>query len=1027
MSSSRRVAGWLGAAVVVLALSARPPVAEAQYFGRNKVQYHDFDFKVLKTRHFDIYYYPEEQPAIEQAGRLAERWYTRLSRVLGHQFAHRQAIVLYASHTHFEETNVLSGFIGEGTGGVTELFKRRVVLPLAGPLAETDHVLGHELVHAFQFDITGGSGPLSEGNVPNAVRLPLWFIEGMAEYLSLGPQDAHTAMWMRDAVIRDSEAKEFGRHQKLPTIKQLDNPEYFPYRWGQALWAYLTGRWGDGIVGDAMKMSTRGNDAVRILEELTGEPEKQLSEDWHNALRAAYLPVVQSKQKAAQIARALVTDKNGGEMNVGPSISPDGQRLAFLSEKDLYSIDLYLANGQTGEIRSKLVKTETDPHYQSLQFIYSAGGWDRTGTRFALGAVRAGKALLSIRGVDGAKNREVAFKEVDEILDPTWSPDGRQIAFSAQKGGLLDLYVYDLEAGRLRQLTNDAYADLQPAWSPDGRSIAFVTDRFSTRLENLQEGNYRLASLDPASGEVRALPSFDDVKNIDPQWSGDGRSLYFLSDRNGITNVYRLEVDSGRTYQVTDLATGVSGITSISPSLTVARNEVVFSVYEEGQNHIYSLTGDRMAGVPLVEPTGRLRAATLPPFDRPEGEVAGFESQPNVGLPEAKTFETKDYKPKLSLDYIGQPTLTVGADRFGGFAGGGVSFLWSDMLGDQSLGAVAQVQGSFQDFGAIVGYENRKHRWAWGGTLAQIPYLTGSFASGTTTIGGQTVLADQAELFRETDRAASGYVAYPFSQVQRVEVGLAARNISFGREIQTQYFDLAGNFLGQDKQKLDAPSGLTFGEATAALVYDSAVFGPTSPVLGRRYRFEVTPTFGQLHFTGVLGDVRQYFMPFRPVTLAGRLLHYGRYGGNSADDRLTQLFIGYPNLVRGYDVNSFDASECGNDPKTCPVFERLLGTRLAIANVEVRVPLFALFGAGRRMYGPLPAELVGFYDAGVAWTAQDKAKLLGGGGTRDVVSSVGYGLRINVLGFAVVEIDRVKPHDRPQKGWMWIFNFSPGF
>ena len=186
--------------LVTAALSLSAPPVRAQYFGQNKVQYKDFDFKVLATRHFDIYYYPEEQLAVEQASRMAERWYTRLSRVLGHQLTRRQPIVLYASHTHFEQTNVLSGFIGEGTGGVTEIMKRRVVLPMAGPIGETDHVLGHELVHAFQFDITGQAGPVSSGNLPAAVRLPLWFIEGQAEYLSLGPVDPHTAMWMRDAV-----------------------------------------------------------------------------------------------------------------------------------------------------------------------------------------------------------------------------------------------------------------------------------------------------------------------------------------------------------------------------------------------------------------------------------------------------------------------------------------------------------------------------------------------------------------------------------------------------------------------------------------------------------------------------------------------------------------------------------------------------------------------------------------------------------------------------------------------------------
>ena len=153
---------------------------------------------------------------------------------------------------------------------------------------------------------------------------------------------------------------------------------------------------------------------------------------------------------------------------------------------------------------------------------------------------------------------------------------------------------------------------------------------------------------------------------------------------------------------------------------------------------------------------------------------------------------------------------------------------------------------------------------------------------------------------------------------------------------------------------------------------------------------------------------------------------YRRYGSGGEDPRITPLYIGYPNLVRGYDVNSFDASECGSDPNRCPAFDQLVGSRVAVANLEVRLPLLGLFSR-RNLYGPVPVELVGFSDWGVAWTATEKPNFRGISGTRKVVSSLGAGARVNLLGFAVVEVDYVKPRDRPTKGWMWVFNFSPGF
>ena len=1008
----------LVALTVAFGATAVPRTAHAQYFGQNKVQYRDFDFRVLKTANFDIYYYPEEEAAVEQSGRLAERWYARFSRLLNHRFTKRQPLILYASHPHFEQTNVLQGFIGEGTGGVTEVLKRRVVMPLAGPIAETDHVLGHELVHAFQFDITGRGGAVSSSNVPNAVRLPLWFIEGMAEYLSVGPVDPHTAMWMRDAA----------RREKLPTIRQLSDPRYFPYRYGQALWSYVAGRWGDEVVAQALRAAARQSDAERILESVTGLDHKELSKQWHQAVRDAYRPVFESKRDASAYGRVIISEQNAGELNVAPALSADGSQIVFFSEKDLFSIDLFMADVATGRVRRKLVETASDPHFDSLQFINSAGDWDATGRRFVFGGIRKGKPVLVVLDpTTGRREMEVPFEDLGEITDPTFAPDGQQIAFSAVVGGYTDLYVYDLRRGAARRLTNDGYADLQPSWSPDGRTIAFVTDRFSSRLEGLTIGNYRLAAMDPASGDIRPLRSFEEGKNIDPEWSSDGSGLFFISDRNGVSNVYRLDVASGNTTQVTDLITGASGITALSPSISVGRGRLVFSAYEADKHRIYAIEDEaRLAGGPLDESTDRLRASTLPPRDRSSDDVVALRRDTSFGLPSpARAFQTAEYKPKLSLDYIGQPTLAVGADRTRAFVGGGVSFLFSDILGNHTVGTVLQVNGQLQDFGGMVGYENRKHRWSWGVGLEQVPYVTGTFAQSLARIGNEDVVVEESQLFRQTNRSVSSYIAYPFSRAQRLEIFGAGRNIGFSQELVTQVFSLnTGQLLLDEDEDLPAPEGLTYGEVGAALVYDTSMFGATSPILGRRYRLEVAPSFGDIRFLGVLADARQYFMPVRPFTFAFRGLHYGRYGGGSEDNRLGPLFVGYPNLVRGYDVGSFDARECGFDGDSCAVLNDLLGSKMLIGNAELRFPPFALFSRSRRnLYGPLPIELLAFADTGVAWTEADKPAFLDG--NRDFVTSVGVGARANLFGYAIVEVDYARPLDR--QGWKWVFNFSPGF
>src|SRR6266702_6333540 len=602
--SARRIA--LTALLAATAVSVAVAPAAAQYFGRNKVQYGSFDFEVLKTDHFDVYHYPAERAAAEQAGRLAERWYARLSKVLDHRLHGRQPLILYASHPDFEQTNAIGGELGEGTGGVTEILKRRIVLPLAGPLAETNHVIGHELVHAFQFDITGqGQGRFG---VPGATRLPLWFIEGMAEYLSLGPVDPNTAMWLRDAAQR----------HKLPTIRQLYDPRYFPYRYGQAFWAFIAGHFGDEIVGQILRKAGRSGDADGALLAVTGIRADSLALRWHAAIQADYAALTQESKSADAYGRLLVGGDRRPGLNVAPALSPDGTHLVFFSEKDLFSIDLYLAEGRTGEVKRRIIKTALDPHYQSLEFINSSGAWDPTGKRLVFGAVVDGKAVLSVRDVARQRTeREIPLPDIGEVFNPTWSPDGRYIAFSALVEGFSDLFRYDLVDKRLERLTNDSYADVEPAWSPDGSEIAFVTDRFSTRLDLLRYGNYELALLDVRTGAIRRLPAFDEAKNIDPQWSPDGNSLYFVSDREGISNVYRIEIASGRLFQITNLSTGASGITDLSPALSVAQGtgRLVFGVYESAGYNLYAIdSGQALAGGPVREPAagGGAHAAALP-------------------------------------------------------------------------------------------------------------------------------------------------------------------------------------------------------------------------------------------------------------------------------------------------------------------------------------------------------------------------------------------------------------------------------
>src|SRR5688572_30575517 len=347
-------------AAALLAIPAVP--ADAQYFGRNKVQYETFDFRVMRSTHFDAHFYPAESLAAADAARMAERWYARFSPLLDHTFK-RRPLVFYANHPDFQQTNVISGMISEGTGGVTESARQRVILPFTGVYADNDHVLGHEIVHVFQYDIadsisrrrSDSSGVGSGGGGGRGIQnLPLWLIEGMAEYLSIGRSDPHTAMWLRDAVLRD----------KLPTIRQLTTDgRFFPYRYGEALWAYIGGKWGDQKVNILYRAALRSGFEPAIKQAL-GITHDSLSKEWHAAIRAAYTPLMEGMARPGEAGTRLLPRERqmAGAMEVSPALSPDGRYVAFLSSRNLVSIDLVVAEVETGKIVRQLTTPNGDNH-----------------------------------------------------------------------------------------------------------------------------------------------------------------------------------------------------------------------------------------------------------------------------------------------------------------------------------------------------------------------------------------------------------------------------------------------------------------------------------------------------------------------------------------------------------------------------------------------------------------------------------------------------------------------------------------
>ncbi|MBS7563155.1 PD40 domain-containing protein [Mucilaginibacter sp. Bleaf8] len=1039
--------------------------AQAQYFGQNKVRYKSLKFKVYKTPHFEIYYYLKNDSLLKRFGQESELWYTLHQQVFRDTFKRPNPIILYADHPDFQQTTAIDGDIGVGTGGVTEGLKNRVVMPIMETNQTTRHVLGHELVHAFQYHMLLVNDTASLGNINN---LPLWMIEGMAEYLSLGKKDAYTAMWMRDAYL----------NKDIPTIRDLtESTKYFPYRYGEAFWSYLGSTYGDTIIVPFFKNTARFGLEYGIRRTF-GYDDKTLSNLWKNSIISTYQPFLKDTSQVPA-GRRLIDSKNGGEMNVAPAISPDGKYLAFLSEKDLFSIDLFLADAKTGRVIKRLTSKTSNTHIDEFNFIESTGAWSPDSRKFAFSVFSGGRNRLMVVEVPtGRVLNNLAMGDAEQFSNLTWSPDGSQIAFQGLSNGYSDLFLYSFSTKKLTQLTNDKYSDYQPSFSRDGKKIVFSSDRTTYDVSLSQSISFNLAELDLATGKVTNIKVFDGANNLNPQYSADGTQIYFLSNRDGFRNLYRYNRSSGVVEQMTELFTGISGITEFSPALSVSANDdILYSYYRSQKYALYNAKASEFKPKVVSGTETNFNAAMLPPpgavgVDLINTNLNNFLAYQRIP---ADSIRNIPYRPQFKMDYLASSGVGVGVSSYyGAGLASGVQGVFSDILGRNQIYAGAAVNGEIYDFGAQVLYINQRGRWSFGGGLSHIPYQYGTYGSRLTSIqnnGAETpVLEQYTDIIRSFETSGRLLAYYPFSKSTRIEFGTGASRYAYRVQRYSDYYQYTAQdnqifpsaYLGSDRHTVSRSdyrdqTGIdlrSFGifSVNTALVGDNSYFGIAAPLSGFRYRLDAQYNMGTFNFFSPTIDLRRY-VRLKPVTLAGRLYSVGRFG--DTQNALYPMFIGYPFLVRGYEYSSF-YNNSSSGSKDNIIIDQLSGNRIAVANFEVRLPFTGPEKLAQIKSKFLFSDLNFFFDAGLAWNKGDKIEfkknptLLRTDGALDnngqpvvdekgnqqttsvysriPVTSAGVSLRVNLFGYIILEPYLAVPFTRSDvKKPVFGFNFAPGW
>lgn len=1005
-----------------------PAESFAQYFGRNKPSYQRFEFKMYQSPHFDIYHYFEDDSIPQSIANTYEKWYKRHQKIFKDTFETRNPILVYANHPDFQQTTAIGGMIGIGTLGVTEALKNRVVAPVLETNAQTDHVIGHELVHVFQFRQMFLDDSLSLNSIRN---LPLWLVEGMAEYFSIGSVDAHTAMIMRDAIHQDD----------FPTLRDMTRGyEYNPYRYGHAFVAFFGRTWGDSLIAPLFSETAKfGHE--RALERVAGLGHSTVSNLWRAAMETHYAPLMEDTTRHVAVGSRIVSPDNSGSLNISPSISPDGSLVAFFSERDLLSIDLFLADARTGDIKQKLSSATRAGDIDGYNFFESMGTWSPDGKKFIHVAVKKGKNKMVIVDVDRPRRtREIAVPGVPSLNNPVWAPDGKHIVFNGLVDGRGDLFRFNLETKEVTRLTNDRYSYIHASFSTDGRHLLFATDR----PQSAQGGdklnmnmNIGLMDLEDPSGSITVLDVFPGAENINPVFVPDRDALYFLSNRDGFRNLYMYDFDSDEVFRLTDFYTGISGITHMTPAISVAREsgEVVYSHYQKGGYSIYRADPSDFERVRVDPMEIDMTAATLPPFDRPAPPIvdASLEIEPKEPILPDDAFEEKPYDGRFGLTFVGSSGVGVATNRFGTGVAGGVSMMFSDIIGDNQLFTTLAVNGEIYDFGAMVGYLNQKSRINWGGTVSHIPYPFSMlrFKQDTIMTDDGPIQVDNLQLLtqRTFEDQIGGFAYYPISTTRRIEAGASLAWYYFRLDAINNYY-FQGFRVGEERERLDAPDGFNLQRVNLAYVGDNSFFGMASPMAGFRYRLSGERMFGEVNMYNVVADYRHYIR-LSPFTFAMRGVHYGRYGEDADNSRLFYpLYLGYPGYVRGYDYSTLGQIESTFDDAF--TFEHLLGSRVLLGGLEVRVPFTGPEQLALISSGFFFTELAWFLDVGVAWTGDtritlDRSKGLEPG-RRFPLFSTGPSLRINLFGALILEPYLAFPfHTRGIQEGVWGLNFLPGW
>lgn len=831
----------LTAIALCLPLLAGPP-AMAQYpFGKNKIQYNPKEWKVIETAHYEIFYYEDELDVAEFTASAAEDVYEEYAAFFELEFDRLIPVILYGTHHDFSENNIVPYMISESTGGFTEFIKGRVALPFTGSYEHLEGVFRHEMVHVFMLEklrIT-----MAGRRRFNYYHPPLWFTEGLAEFVAHGGPDSEAEMFLRDALITE----------QLVDLQELWRIEgtYLMYKEGESALHYIATNYGEEAIRLILENWWKGDRFDLVLERTIGLTSAELNEDWKAYLKRRYYPAVMTRRRIGELGERLA-DRGKWSFEHHPVCvrGDHGAVRAFCLGYGLGTIDLLELRPDSGDRweRRTIVRGGRTSEFESIPLMRSrlcARGdtiafVSKSGARDAI--------YLYDTGVDRVVRR-IVYDRARVINSPTISGDGRRLVFSAiDNGGKSDLYLHDLDSGSFRRLTDDFFEDVHPVWHPRRDLVVFSSDRCGGEPGE----SMGLFAVDPATLEIDQLTG-GAWRDSEPRYLPDGSGILFSSDRNGVFDIYLLE-DNGRLTRQTDVLGG-----AFDPFPCPDGSSFLTAAYSGATFHIYR--------VPLRRDAREIHAEFV---DCP---ISPWEPElPDTGL----LYTNKPYRPRFGVDLI---AAAFAVDPDYGYMGNGAQVFLTDMLGDHQISLLfGSASDDFSDF-----FDNLNVAATYFNQTRRLNYGIGAFHLASYIGSIYDVLRFERRY------GVLGGVSYPFSKFLRADFQTIVKAMERDDDITSIGIGsgrttLVSNFL--------------------SLTKDNIVWGIGGPLNGHRVNLAVGRSWDlegtryestTLHF-----DARLYY------NIGPRVVFAQRYVSRNAWGSDVQLFyLGGAWDLRGYGFRQF--------------------------------------------------------------------------------------------------------------------------